>query len=76
MDNIPNSNEGLVERFEAMLRDNSFVFFEEDELEELAEYYMQELQNRKALEVIALAIKQYPFPQCFCTKSTSPCSTW
>ena len=53
MDNIPNSNEGLVERFEAMLRDNSFVFFEEDELEELAEYYMQELQNRKALEVIA-----------------------
>src|ERR1044071_2858666 len=65
MDKEPNSNEGLVERFEAMLRGQSSSFFDEDELEELAEHYMDALQNRKALEVIALARTQHPFSPLF-----------
>src|ERR1044072_2089823 len=65
MNNEPNPNDGLVERYESMHKAQSFIFFDEDELEKLIDHYMLARQNRRALEVVALARTQHPFSPLF-----------
>ena len=65
MQDDPKPSKGLVERYEEMKRSQTFVFFEEEELEEIADHYMRARQNRRALEVIGIARKQHPFSPLF-----------
>jgi tetratricopeptide (TPR) repeat protein len=51
----------LVERYEKMMRENSTRFFEESSLEQIIEYYEENNQYDRAIEVTNIAITQHPF---------------
>ncbi|HIE45093.1 MAG TPA: hypothetical protein EYP87_02725 [Flavobacteriaceae bacterium] len=57
-----NSNlESLVKRFEAMLANSENIFFDVEEFLDIISYYTDNYQYNKALQVISIAEKQYPF---------------
>ncbi len=50
----------LVSRFEEMIQDDQFCFFDVDEFEEIIEYYFFKNEQRKALLTIRQALIQHP----------------
>lgn len=59
---------GLVERYEKMVRDNEKRFFEESSLEQLIEYYEDNNNLERALEVAEVGIEQHPLSSSFLVK--------
>ncbi|MCU0434283.1 MAG: tetratricopeptide repeat protein [Bacteroidia bacterium] len=55
----------LVGRFETMLKNDTPVFFEEEEFEDIADYYMRAGRFRRALDVAAMARNRHPFSPVF-----------
>jgi tetratricopeptide (TPR) repeat protein len=55
----------LVDRFETMLKNDTPVFFEEEEFEDIADYYMRAGRFRRALDVAAMARNRHPFSPVF-----------
>ncbi|MFM2017626.1 MAG: hypothetical protein RL007_1282 [Bacteroidota bacterium] len=65
MSNEDKSIQKIAEEFEQMVKNQAFAFFDEETLEDLTDYYINLQQYRKALEVTALARKQYPYSPLF-----------
>lgn len=61
MSNENNPIERIAEQFEQMIKNQVFAFMEEDVLEDLADYYINLKQYRKALEVTKLGREQHPY---------------
>jgi tetratricopeptide (TPR) repeat protein len=59
---------GLVERYEKMLRNNEHRFFEETSLEQLIDYYEDNNNLKRALQVAEIAIEQHPYSSAFLVK--------
>jgi len=59
-----NVNE-LILQYEGMLANGNTVFLEQDAFQDLIDYYEDQIQYPKALEVIEHAIIQYPFSATF-----------
>ncbi len=57
-DNLNEDN--LILRYESMIANNTVCYFDVDEFEDILEYYMQQQQTSKALEVISFAHQQHP----------------
>src|SRR5687767_43443 len=57
--------EQIAVKFEQMVKNQVFGFFEEETLEELADYYINLKHFRKALEVTKVAREQHPFCHSF-----------
>ncbi len=50
----------LVERFERMIKEGSYMFFDADEFEEIIEYYLTIDEGNKAQHAIMFALRQHP----------------
>ncbi|HTF04877.1 MAG TPA: tetratricopeptide repeat protein [Bacteroidia bacterium] len=61
MSNENNPIEIIAEKFEQMAKNQVFAFFEEETLEELADYYINLKHYRKAIEVTNLGRQQHPY---------------
>lgn len=55
----------IAEKFEQMVKNQVFAFFEEETLEDLADYYINLKHFRKALEVTKLGREQHPYCPAF-----------
>jgi tetratricopeptide (TPR) repeat protein len=50
----------LARRFEQMIRDDEYYFFDLDEFEELIDYYLFRNETKQADSCITIALEQYP----------------
>lgn len=57
--------EKIAAQFEQMVKNQVFGFFDEETLEELADYYINLKHFRRALDVIKIAREQHPFCHSF-----------
>lgn len=55
----------LAEQFEQMVKSQVFGFFEEETLEELADYYINLKHYRRAMDVLQVGRQQHPFSMNF-----------
>lgn len=53
--------DSLIKRFEIMLMKSESSFFDMEEFLDIISYYTDNYQYNKALQVISIAVKQYPF---------------
>ena len=58
----------LIERFEDQLRQNQAGFFDVDELEEIADYYLETGQLQRALLAIDMGGDLHPYATTFAVK--------
>src|SRR5690606_14578048 len=55
----------LILQYEGMLANGNVVFLDQDAFQDLIDYYEDQIQYPKALEVIEHALVQYPFSAIF-----------
>ncbi|MCH8330281.1 MAG: tetratricopeptide repeat protein [Bacteroidetes bacterium] len=67
-DHLDNNVISMVEQYEEMRKNNESCFFEQDTFEQIIEFYEEENKLKKALEVVDVAISQYPFSAGFLVK--------
>lgn len=65
MDHDRNDLEELLARYESMREAQTYGFFEEEQLEDIADYYMKNMRYTKAHEVLDLARQQHPWSPLF-----------
>ena len=66
--NISEDLQRLIDRYEAMILDDVISFFEEEEFEQLIEYYEDRNDLDKAFQAVETAIDQYNFSEFFLIK--------
>ncbi len=54
-----------VSRYERMLQNNEYVYFDAEVLEDIVDFYTQENKLKKALQVIEYAHDQFPYSTAF-----------
>ena len=58
----------LIERFEQALRDDSLLFFDVEEFEEITDYYLETGQLQRARKAIDMGGAQHPYATVFAAK--------
>lgn len=58
----------LVHQFESMLKNNENCFFEQLSFQQIIEYYEEQFDYQKAVEVIDVALEQHPYSAVFLIK--------
>ncbi len=58
----------LVKQFESMLKNNGSCFFEQGSFQQIIEFYEEQLEFQKAVEVIDMALEQHPYSAIFLIK--------
>ncbi|HEY9117880.1 MAG TPA: tetratricopeptide repeat protein, partial [Roseivirga sp.] len=52
---------GLINKFEELLKNKGFHFFDIEEYETIIHYYLDRLQYGKGIKACKMALEQYPF---------------
>ena len=60
--------QALIERFEHMLLENAMGFFDVDEFDQIATYYLETGDFSKALQAIEYGAHQHPYSPSFVVK--------
>ena len=58
----------LIERFEQALREDAPLFFDVEEFEEIADYYLETGQLQRARKAIDMGGAQHPYATVFAAK--------
>ena len=55
-----NNNQELIQKAERMLNEKDAVFHDIEEFEEVAEFYLEDLQLEQTLAIVKKGLEQYP----------------